>query len=170
MFHAIQLTEQDANQKIEQDIKMAKIQIIVGSVNGTAQKTAIAIAHVLNHQGHDAWVNLEPTREDLVYDKNEALLVCCSTTGEGELPKNIYPIYLALDDQAIDIKDRKYGVIALGDSGYTYFAQAGFLMENVLYLSGAKRVGEVLTLDAKKITNPPLEAAQWASQWVENIA
>ncbi|MEJ2141970.1 MAG: flavodoxin domain-containing protein [Gammaproteobacteria bacterium] len=149
---------------------MAKIQIIVGSVNGTAHKTAMAVAHVLNHQGHDAWVNLEPNRDALEKDSSEALLVCCSTTGEGELPRNIYPVYLALDDQAVDIKDRKYGVIALGDSGYTYFALAGFMMENVFYLSGAKRVGEVLTLDAKKVTNPSLEAAQWATEWVENIA
>ena len=145
---------------------MAKIQIIVGSVNGTALKTATAVAHVLKHQRHEVRLNLDPNGPDLEQDDQEALLVCCSTTGEGELPQNIYPLYLALDDQRVAIQDRPYGVIALGDSGYQYFARAGFMLENVLYMSGAKRIGEVCTLDAKKDTNQPLVAAQWANDWV----
>lgn len=144
---------------------MANIQIIVGSVNGTALKTATAVAHVLQHQGHVVRVNAEPTARDLEQDETEALLVCCSTTGEGELPRNIYPLYLALDDQAVAIRGRPYGVIALGDSGYRYFARAGLMLENALYLSGAKRFGEVCTLDAKEVTNHPLVAAQWANTW-----
>lgn len=148
---------------------MAKIQIIVGSVNGTALKTATAVAHVLNHQGHEVRLNEQPSARDLEQDVNEALLVCCSTTGQGELPRNLYPLYLALEDQAVAIQGRPYGVIALGDSGYQYFAQAGLLLENVLYMSGAKRVGDVCILDAKKITNHPLAAAQWANDWVSGL-
>ena len=148
---------------------MVKIQILIGTVNGTALQTATAVAHVLNHQGHQVSINAEPTPQDVLRDQDEALLVCCSTTGEGELPANIYPLFLALDDQAVDLKGRSYGVIALGDSGYRYFAQAGLLMENALYMSGAKRIGEICTLDAKKVTNHPLAAAQWANEWVSNL-
>lgn len=149
---------------------MSKIQILVGSVNGTALQTATAVAHVLNHQGHQVRVNDEPRPQDVIQDQDEALLVCCSTTGEGELPANIYPLFLALDDQAVNLEGRCYGVIALGDSGYRYFAQAGYLLENALYLSGAKRIGEIFTLDAKKVANHPLAAAQWANQWVTALA
>lgn len=148
---------------------MAKIQILVGTVNGTAWQSANAVAHVLNHQGHQVHVNDEPKAQDLLQDQDEVLLVCCSTTGEGELPHNIYPLYLALDDQAVDLKGRLYGVIAFGDSGYRHFAQAGYLMENALYMSGAKRVGEVCTLDAKRVVNHPLAAAQWANEWVKGL-
>lgn len=148
---------------------MAKIQILVGTVNGTALQTATAVAHVLKHQGHQVQVNDEPSPQDVLGDTDEALLVCCSTTGEGELPANIYPLFLALDDQAVDLKGRSYGVIALGDSGYQYFAQAGLQMENALYMSGAKRIGEICTLDAKKVSNHPLAAAQWANEWVGNL-
>lgn len=145
---------------------MAKIQIILGSVNGTAEKTAIAVAHVLNHQGHQVRVNDEPTKQDLEQDEDEVILVCCSTTGDGELPSNLYPLFYALDDQAVQVKGRLYGVIALGDSGFRNFAQAGYLMENAFYMSGAKRVGDICTLDAKNVTNHPLAAAQWANEWV----
>jgi len=148
---------------------MAKIQILVGSVNGTAWQSANAVARVLNHQGHEVRVNDEPRAQDLLEDQDEALLVCCSTTGEGELPRNIYPLFLALDDGAVDLQGRHYGVIALGDSGYGHFAQAGFMLEHALYMAGAKRLGEICTLDAKKVLNHPLAAAQWANEWVEAL-
>lgn len=148
---------------------MAKIQILVGTVNGTAWQSAQAIAHVLNHQGHEVRVNDEPRPMDLKQDVDEVLLVCCSTTGEGELPRNIMPLFLAMDDQVVDLEGRHYGVIALGDSGYPHFAQAGYMMENALYSSGAKRVGDICTLDAKRIVNHPLAAAQWANQWVSAL-
>lgn len=151
-------------------ILMAKIQIIVGSVNGTAIQTATAVAHVLNHQGHAVRVNVEPMAGDLLQDADEAILVCCSTTGAGELPPNIYPLFLALDDGVVDLSGRCYGVIALGDSGFQYFAQAGYLMENALYTAGAKRVGELCTLDAKTVGNHALAAAQWANAWVTDLS
>jgi flavodoxin len=146
---------------------MAKIQIIVGSINGRAWQSAKAVAHVLNHQGHEVRVNDEPEVQDLAQDRDEVLLVCCSTTGQGELPPGLYPLFHALDAQAVDVRDRLYGVIALGDSGYRHFAQAGYLMENALYESGARRVGEVCALDARRVVNHPLAAAQWANEWVE---
>lgn len=149
---------------------MIKIQIIVGSVNGTAEKTAYVVAEVLRHQGHQVRLNASPTRQDLEQDRDEVLLVCCSTTGEGEVPDNLNPLYRALDDQAIEVKGRHYGVIALGDSGFRYFAYAGFLMENALYMAGAIRIGEVCTLDAQVVTNHPLAAAQWANDWVGQLA
>jgi flavodoxin len=148
---------------------MAKIQILVGTVNGTAWQSANAVARVLNHQGHQVRVNDEPRAQDLQQDPDEVLLVCCSTTGEGELPRNIYPLFIALDDQVVDLDGRLYGVIALGDSGYPYFAQAGYILENALYTSGAKRVGDICTLDAKRVANHPLAAAQWANEWVAGL-
>jgi MioC protein len=149
---------------------MAKIQILVGTVNGTSLQTARAVAHVLNHQGHQVRVNDQPSIQHLQQDQDEVLLVCCSTTGEGELPHNIYPLYLSLDDQAVNLTGRYYGVIALGDSGYRYFAQAGYMLENALYMSGAKRIGDVCTLDAKQVANHPLTAAQWANEWVAGLS
>jgi len=149
---------------------MAKIQILVGTVNGTAWQSAQAVARVLNHQGHQVRVNDEPRAEGLQDDTDEVLLVCSSTTGQGELPNNIYPLFIALDDQAVDLSGRLYGVIALGDSGYSYFAQAGYILESALYSSGAKRVGDICILDARRVTNHPLAAAQWANEWVEALS
>lgn len=149
--------------------KVTKIQIIVGSVNGRAWQTANAVAHVLNHQGHQVRVNDEPGIPDLLQDPEEVLLVCCSTTGEGELPAYLYPLFYALDDRTVDLSGRRYGVIALGDSGYRHFAQAGYMLENALYSSGAKRCGEICVLDARRVDNHPLAAAQWANEWAAGL-
>lgn len=148
--------------------EVAKIQILVGSVNGMALQSAMAVAHVL--KGHEVRVNEDPRHADLLQDSEEVLLVCCSTAGDGELPRNIYPLFLALDDGAVELDGRFYGVIALGDSGYRQFAQAGFMLESALYMAGAKRLGDVCTLDARKTPNHPLAAAQWATAWVDRWA
>ena len=72
---------------------MATIQLIVGTVKGTAWKAAQGAAAILGQLGHTVEVNEETTAQDLARDPQEILLICCSTTGDGEIPQNIYPIY-----------------------------------------------------------------------------
>lgn len=146
---------------------MAKIQIIVGTVNGTAWKAAQAASAILGQLGHQTEVNEECTSRDLLRDSAEILLVCSATTGDGEVPRNIYPVYSALDNEAVDLSGRRYGIIALGDRGFPRFAHAGFLMEDALYRCGAKRIGEVLTIDAQVEDRPHFAAALWVKDWVE---
>lgn len=148
---------------------MAKIQIIVGTVEGTAWKAAQSAAVIFEKLGHQAEVNEETTPQDLLRDPAEILLVCCSTTGNGDLPRNIYPVYSALDNEVLNLSGRHYGVIALGDRGYPRFAHAGFLLEDAFYRSGARRVGEILTIDAQVEDRPHFAAALWAKEWVNNF-
>lgn len=146
---------------------MAKVQIIVGTVNGTAWKAAQSAAVILDALGHVAEVNEEAVAGDLIRDTSELLLICCSTTGNGDLPPNLYPAYSALDNERVNLQGRHYGVIALGDSGYPRFAHAGFLMEDALYRCGARRRGDMLTLDAQTEERPHVAAAQWAKTWID---
>ena len=149
---------------------MAKIQIIVGTVNGTAWKAAQAAAVILEKLGHEAEVNEEAVPQDLTRDPGELLLACCSTTGDGEVPRNIYPVYSVLDNELVDLSGRRYGVIALGDSGYPRFARAGRLLEDALYRSGAKPLGEMLTIDAQRDDRPHFTAALWTREWTKEWA
>lgn len=145
---------------------MANIQIIVGTVNGTAWKAAESAAAILNTLGHTTRVNEETTPRDLLSNPGELLLVCSSTTGDGDVPRNLYPVYSALDNEVLDLRNRNYGIIALGDRGYPRFAHAGFLLEDALYRSGARRIGEVLTIDAQVEDRPHFAAALWAKDWL----
>jgi len=70
---------------------MRKIQFIVGTVMGTAQRLAEYLQKQLS--GHYAIdVNLNPSIEDLTRDENELLIFCTSNTGNGDLPDNINPL------------------------------------------------------------------------------
>ena len=145
---------------------MAKVQIVVGTVGGTAWKSAQSACVILEKLGHSAEVNEETTPQDLLRDTNELILICSSTTGDGEIPKNIYPLYAALDNEALALSGRQYGVIALGDSGFPRFAHAGFLLEDAMYRSGARRIGELFTIDAQQEERPHVAAALWVKDWI----
>ena len=150
-------------------MNMDRIQIIVGTVNGSAWKAAQAAAAILQALGYGTEVNEEARPQDLLRDPAETILVCCSTTGDGDVPRNIYPVYAALDNEALDLCGRKYGVIALGDRGYPRFAHAGLLLEDALYRSGAMPVGNMLTIDAQVDERPHYTAARWAKDWSEAL-
>ena len=149
---------------------MTKIQLITGTVNGNAWRAAETVAALLRKLGHQAEVNEETAAPDLTRDAQEILLICTSTTGDGELPRNLFPAYSALDNETVDLRGRRYGVIALGDRAYPRFAHAGLLMEDALYRAGAKRIGDVLMIDAQVTENAPLAAALWARDWILQAA
>ncbi|WP_273205366.1 flavodoxin domain-containing protein, partial [Marinobacter subterrani] len=121
---------------------MTAIRILVGSVYGGALLTARAIKKELETEGHQVTVLENPDLEDITSNQ-EALLVCTSTTGQGELPANLLPFYLALREQVPQQPGRPFGVIVLGDSSYgDTFCGAGELMTEALYETSARKVGD----------------------------
>lgn len=74
---------------------MAAIRILTGSVYGGALQTAKTIKETLEPEGHQVFVLESPSLDDITTN-NDALLVCTSTTGQGELPPNLLPFYVDL--------------------------------------------------------------------------
>lgn len=150
---------------------MANFQIVVGTVNGHALMAAQGAMAILMKAGHSVEVNQETTPADLSRDRSEVILVCCSTTDQGKMPRNIYPLYQALDDGQVDLAGRRYGVIALGDSYFppTQYAMGGITFENALYSAGAKRIGDIALLDAQHVQNYSLAAALWVQEWLKKV-
>ena len=100
----------------------------------------------------------------------DALLVCTSTTGQGEIPDNLLPFYLDLREQLPQQPGRPFGVIVLGDSSYgDTFCGAGDLMEEALYETGARKVGDTLRIDALETLEPEAEALPWVRNWINGI-
>ncbi len=148
---------------------MAQIQIIVGSVMGTALEVAEAVAATLEGCGHQPRVNSEFQAGQLSEDADEVLLICTSNTGMGDLPANILPFYVHLLNDLPPIAGRRYGVITLGDSSYPDFAQAGTTLDEALADLGANRIGDPLVLDAIMTTDPVEDACNWAMQWESQL-
>ncbi|MGP9832739.1 flavodoxin [Marinobacter sp. NSM] len=148
---------------------MAAIRVLVGSVYGGALLTARKIREELEADGHQVAVLENPTLDDIT-SNDDALLVCTSTTGQGEVPANLLTLYVDLRDQLPQQPGRPFGVIVLGDSSYgDTFCGAGDLMEEALYETGARKVGETLRVDALETMEPESEALPWVRDWINGI-
>lgn len=148
---------------------MTAIRILVGSVYGGALLTARDIKKTLDAEGHTVTVLENPALEDIT-GNDDALLVCTSTTGQGEVPANLLPFYVALRDQLPQQSGRPFGVIVLGDSSYgDTFCGAGDLMEEALFETAARKVGDTLRIDALETTEPEAEALPWVREWLGKI-
>lgn len=146
---------------------MTKIRIIVGSETGTSLDVADAIGETLKAQGFDIAVAEEPKLADLTADSDEVLLICTSSTGAGDLPTNIQPMYADLLATPPNIAGRRYGVISLGDSSYETFGAAAKTLDAALEDIGAIRVGKPLQIDAMETFEPEKEALAWVAEWVQ---
>lgn len=144
---------------------MAKIHILVGSVMGTAETVAATLDKELRSLGHSSRINFNPDASELLADEEEVLLICTSNTGNGDLPDNIQPLYLALVRDYPRIAGRRYGVVNLGDSSYTSFNEGGRALDAAFEDLGARRLGEPLVLDASEGEDPEALARAWVKAW-----
>lgn len=148
---------------------MAKIQILVGSETGITRGVAANLNTSLSEQGHHVEINEAPSCNDLIRDEEEVLLICTSSTGTGELPANIRPLYQQMYSAPPRIAGRRYGVVSLGDSSFITYAGAATLLDTTFADFGAIRVGEPLLIDAMDTFNPETEAIAWALVWANAL-
>ncbi|WP_341936505.1 flavodoxin domain-containing protein [Marinimicrobium sp. C2-29] len=149
---------------------MSQIQILVGSVTGTAEGVAKVVADALEADGHTTSINTAAQVEDLVRAPEEILLICTANTGSGDLPDNLQPLYHQINREFPAIAGRLYGIINLGDSSYATFGEAGQALDEALEDLGAKRLGEPLVLDASTGEDPEVLAQHWLSEhWLPRL-
>ncbi len=145
---------------------MPTISLFVGSVYGTALMTARSIAAAMEAEGWNTRVHENPSIEDFT-SEHGPLLVCTSTTGQGELPDNLVPLYVSLRDRMPLQPGRPFGIVVLGDSSYgDTFCGAGELMSEALLELGCHPVLEPLRLDALEVTEPEAVASTWSRDWL----
>lgn len=144
---------------------MAKIQILVGTVYGNALDVAEMCLQKLEQKGHEVELLRQPDINDIPAGTTDTLLVCTSTTGQGEIPDSLLKLYCQLQDRLPAMPHARYGLITLGDSSYDTFAEAGALMEALLQELKLQRVGSPLVIDACETMAPCEEAEPWVISW-----
>ena len=95
---------------------MATISIFVGSVYGGAERLSDDVIEVIEQSTHQAKLITTPTLEDVKSASH--ILVITSTTGQGEIPDNLSPLYSQLDSQFPMLTGKPYGIVAMGDRSY----------------------------------------------------
>lgn len=147
---------------------MKKVKILVGSVHGTAEDMGDFLAEQFAAAGLEAEVETEPTLESLTEAWPDLLLVCTSTTGQGDLPDNIAPFFFALRERFPLLTGLPCAVVALGDSAYgETFALGGQQFAELLLELQAQPLLPSLKLDAGAAEDPYDTAALWCHQLVE---
>ncbi|QUJ67479.1 FMN-binding protein MioC [Photobacterium sp. GJ3] len=142
---------------------MATITLITGSTLGGAEYVADHLADQLGKAGHQTDILNQADLAAL--DPEGIWLLICSTHGAGEFPDNIQPFVTQLREEQPSLQQLKYGVIAIGDSSYDTFCQAGKDLDQLLQDCGAQRLGERLEIDVQRDPVPEDPAEMWLETW-----
>ena len=144
---------------------MAEVGIFVGTMYGNSLLVAEEAEAILASQGHKATVYEDPELADWEKYKDKYILVVTSTTGQGDLPDSIVPLFQGIKDQLGYQPDVRYGIIALGDSAYANFCGGGKQFDALLQEQSAQRVGEMLLIDAGEHPEPESESNPGVENW-----
>ncbi|MDU1653927.1 flavodoxin [Leclercia adecarboxylata] len=144
---------------------MAVVGIFVGTMYGNSLLVAEEAEAILSGMGHKATVYEDPELADWEKYHGQYALVVTSTTGQGDLPDSIVPLFQGIKDKLGYQPEMRYGIIALGDSTYANFCGGGKLFDALLQEQSAQRVGEMLMIDASEHPEPESESNPWVEQW-----
>uniref|UniRef100_A0A8H9YM89 Flavodoxin n=1 Tax=Pseudomonas tritici TaxID=2745518 RepID=A0A8H9YM89_9PSED len=144
---------------------MAEVGIFVGTMYGNSLLVAEEAEAILAGMGHKTTVYEDPDLADWEKYKNQYVLVVTSTTGQGDLPDSIVPLFQDIKHKLGYQPDVHYGIIALGDSSYSHFCGGGKQFDALLQEQSAQRVGDMLMIDASEHPEPESESNPWVENW-----
>ena len=135
--------------------------VLYGSRTGNAESVSRQLAQAA--EAHDQVADVFAMDE---FDANalpntERLLIVCSTYGEGDMPDNAQSLWDHVNsDNKLDLSGVAYSVLALGDTAYETFCQAGKAWDARLTELGAKRVSDRIDCSV----DYTVSAKQWMDQ------
>lgn len=115
--------------------------ILFGSQTGTSETLARRLAKEARPFGFNPRIVGMEDFAKIDFAAENRLAVVTSTYGDGELPDNAQPFWNFLNAAAAPrLEHVEFSVLALGDTNYAQFCQAGKLFDQKLEELGARRV------------------------------
>lgn len=148
-----------------------RIAIISGSVYGAAEEVARHAGNLLREAGHEIHYSPRATLAELQAFNPQALLAVTSTTGMGELPDNLQPLYSQIRDVLPAAwRGLPGGVIGLGDASYgDTFCGGGEQLRELFAELGVVEVQDMLRLDASESVTPESDAEPWLAEFIKHL-
>lgn len=145
-----------------------KVAILSGSVYGTAEEVARHAANILKTAGFETFHNPRASLADVQAFGPDVFLAVTSTTGMGELPDNLQPLYWMIRDQLPAAwRGLPGAVIGLGDASYgDTFCGGGEQMRELFAELGLREVLPMLRLDASESVTPETDAEPWLAELI----
>lgn len=117
------------------------LNILFGTQTGNAEGLALDTAGVAKTYGLDAKVQGLDEVDIKDFQNMKNVIVSIATYGEGEMPDNAELFWKdLLSPEMPKLPEMRFGVLALGDTGYDEFCQAGKLIDMRLEQLGASRI------------------------------
>ena len=118
------------------------------SESGNAEALALKTKKLAQKNGLDARVIDMADTDVSILSKAKNLIVFASTWGEGDPPSRTVDFYESLmGDDAPQLEDVRFAVLALGDTAYAQFCATGKAIDARLEALGGKRVADRVDLD-----------------------
>lgn len=143
------------------------LHILYGSQTGNSESLANDAANAAKKHGLQPLVKSMDEVEIGQLAQMQYLLIITSTYGEGAMPDNAEMLWDAANsDAAPRLENVNYSVLALGDTSYDLFCQAGIDWDNRLAALGAKRLFDRVDCDVDFET----PAEKWLSEVIPLMA
>ena len=124
------------------------VNILYGTQTGNAEGLAMDAAATAKAQGFQAVVQGLDDVSIEAFAAMRRVIITIATYGEGEMPDNAGLFWESIySSEMPKLPDMQFGVLALGDSGYDDFCQAGKLLDVRLEQLGAQRLVDRLDCD-----------------------
>ncbi len=146
---------------------MAAVEIIIGTVYGSAVLVAETLEQALTEAGHQVRLHEDAVLADL--DQSHFWLFVTSTTGQGDIPPNLVPLFEEMRECCPSMPQLRYALVALGDSSYDNFCGAGRQVDELLQELQAQAVTPRLQVDATETLEPEEPALAWLKGWMAQI-
>jgi sulfite reductase (NADPH) flavoprotein alpha-component len=132
-----------------------QLTILHASVTGVGEFVAIKASETARKKGFD--LQLIPIREFNLETTSSLknLLLVVSTHGNGAPPVSAEPFKRLLENRNTDLASLNFAVLALGDSSYPDFCQAGIVFDRLLEANGAKRISLIHLGDVDVVNTYP---------------
>ncbi|HEX7057365.1 MAG TPA: assimilatory sulfite reductase (NADPH) flavoprotein subunit [Bacilli bacterium] len=139
-----------------------EITVLYGSQTGNCRKLAKKLVDLLQERGFRAAQSSMLDFKTNTLKKVQTLLVIVSTHGEGEPPDDALSFYEFLHSKrAPQLDGLPFSVLALGDTSYEFFCQAGKDFDKRLAELGGKRLAPRVDCDA--------DFEEAAAEWMRQV-
>lgn len=155
-------TDQSVSEPVSASTEPLDVHVLYGTETGNAEEIAETFETKLKSQNLNVhlWDMDDFPRDSL--PEVEHLFIICSTQGVGEPPINALDLYDYLHgDDAPQLDQVNFAVLALGDQDFPDFCQAGKDFDHILGQLGANRVTDRVDCD--------FDYEETAEQWITNM-
>lgn len=143
------------------------IHIITGSTLGGAEYVGDHLSDLLEQAGHETTIYNQP--EVSAIPAEGTWLIVTSTHGAGDFPDNIKPFIAAIQTAPPRMSNVRFAVVALGDSSYDTFCEAGKQVRELLLDIGTSELCKPCEIDVLSTPVPEDAAEVWLKEVIESF-